>query len=84
MARQPFPHLAEKGVRRGGFWTGAVAGAHAAAYFAVFQQSLPEDLRTPMVSLAHGILTLCHLVVPMLGGSLCSTQVSSSTPGVAR
>ena len=86
VARQPYPHLAQKGLRRGGFWKGAavtwvmVATAHVVAYFAVFQPSLPEDLRTPVMSLAYGILPLCHLVAPVVGGLLWSAWASSSTP----
>lgn len=86
VARQPYPHLAEKGLKRGGFLKGAavtwvlVAAAHVAAYIAVFQPSLPDNLRTPVMSLAYGILPLCHLVVPVLGGFLWSAWVGSSTP----
>ena len=86
VARQPYPHLAEKGLKRGGFWKGAaitwvlVAVSHAAAYIAVFQPGLPEDLRTPIMSLAYGILPLCHLVVPVVGGLLWSAWAGSSTP----
>ena len=86
VARQPYPHLAEKGLKRGGFWKGAtitwvlVAVAHAAAYYAVFQPGLSEDLRTPAMSLAYGILPLCHLVAPVLGGFLWSAWVGSSKP----
>lgn len=86
VARQPYPHLAEKGLKRGGFWKGAaaawvlVAVAHAAAYFAVFQPALSGSLRTTAMSLAYGILPLCHLVVPVLGGFLWSAWVGSSTP----
>ena len=86
LARQPYAPLAEKGLKRGGFWKGAiitwmlVATAHAAAYFAVFQPGLPADLRTPVMSLAYGILPLCHLVVPVVGGLFYGAWVSSSTP----
>ena len=86
VARQPYPHLAEKGLKRGGFWKGAIASwllvllAHAAAYAAVFQPGLPTDLRTPVMSLAYGILPLCYMVVPVVGGFLWSAWVSSSTP----
>ena len=86
VARQPYPHLAENGLKRGGFWKGAIASwvlvllTHAAAYAAVFQPGLPADLRTPVMSLAYGILPLCHLVVPVVGGLLWSAWVSSSTP----
>ena len=86
VARQPYPHLAEKGLKRGGFLKGAavtwvlVAATHLTAYFAVFQPSLPDNLRTPAMSLAYGILPLCHLVVPVLGGFLWSAWVGSSTP----
>jgi hypothetical protein len=57
-----------------------VAVGHAAAYFAVFQPWLPDDLRTPMMSLAYGILPLCPLVVPMAGGFLWSGWVGASVP----
>ena len=57
-----------------------VAAAHAAAYFAVFQSALSDDLRTTAISVAYGILPLCHLVVLVLGGFLCSAWVRSSTP----
>lgn len=86
VARQPYPHLAEKGLKRGGFWKGAVASwvlvllAHAAAYAAVFQPSLPDNLRTPAMSLAYGILPLCHLMLPVVGGFLWSAWVGSSKP----
>lgn len=86
VARQPYPHLAEKGLKRGGFWKGAIASwvlvllAHAAAYAAVFHPGLPTDLRTPVTSLAYGILPLCHLVMPVVGGLLYGAWVSSSTP----
>lgn len=86
VARQPYPHLAEKGLKRGGFWKGAavawllVAAAHAAAYFAVFQPALSDGLRTTAMSLAYGVLPLCHLVVPLTGGFLWSAWVGSSTP----
>lgn len=86
VARQPYPHLAEKGLKRGGFLKGAavtwvlVAAAHAAAYFAAFQPALSGGLRTTAMSLAYGILPLCHLVVPVLGGFLWSAWVGSSTP----
>ena len=86
VARQPYPQLAEKGLKRGGFLKGAavtwvlVAAAHAAAYFAVFQPALSGGLRTTAMSLAYGILPLCHLVVPVLGGFLWSAWVGSSTP----
>lgn len=86
VARQPYPQLAEKGLKRGGFWKGAIASwmlvlmAHAAAYFAVFQPGLSADLRTPVMSLAYGILPLCHLVVPVVGGFFYGAWVSSSTP----
>jgi hypothetical protein len=67
-------------------WKGAVVSwvlvliAHAAAYFAVFQPALSGDLRTPAMSLAFGILPLCHLVVPIVGGFLWSAWVGSSKP----
>lgn len=86
LAQQPYAHLAEKGLKRGGFWKGAVvtwvlvAAAHVAAYIAVFQPSLPDNLRTPAMSLAYGILPLCHLVVPVMGGLFYGAWVSSSTP----
>ena len=57
-----------------------VAVAHAATYFAVFQPALSDGLRTTAMSLAYGILPLCHLVVPVVGGFLWSAWVGSSTP----
>ncbi len=36
------------------------ASTHAAAYFAVFQPWLPEDLRTSVMSLAYDVPPLCH------------------------
>lgn len=86
VARQPYPHLAEKGLKRGGFLKGAavtwvlVAAAHAAANFAVFQPGLSDGLRTTAMSLAYGILPLCHMVVPVVGGFLWSAWVGSSKP----
>ena len=80
------PHLAEKGLKRGGFWKGAavawtlVAAAHVMAYFAAFHLGLPTDLQTSVLSLAYGVLPLCHLVVPVVGGLLWSAWVGSSTP----
>lgn len=86
LARQPYPHLAETALRRGGFWRGAavawilVAAAHVVAYVAAFQPWLPADLQTTVLSLAYGVLPLCHLVVPFVGGLLWSAWVGSSTP----
>ena len=57
-----------------------VAAAHAAAYFVVFQPALSDGLRTTAMSLAYGILQLCHMVVPVVGGLLWSARVSSPTP----
>ena len=57
-----------------------VTATHLAAYFAVFQPALTNGLRTTAMSLAYGILPLCHLVVPVLGGFLWSAWVGSSTP----
>ena len=34
----------------------------------MFQSGLPDNLRTPAMSLAYGILPLCHLMVPVVGG----------------
>ena len=45
-----------------------VALPHVAAYIAMFQSGLPDNLRTPAMSLAYGILPLCHLMVPVVGG----------------
>jgi len=45
-----------------------VAAANAAAYFAMFQPALTDVLRTTAMSLAYGILPLCHLIVPVVGG----------------
>jgi hypothetical protein len=86
VARQPYPHLAEKGLKRGEFLKGAavtwllVAVTHVAAYVAAFQPWLPADVQTAVLSLAYGVLPLCHLVVPLVGGLLWSVWVGSSTP----
>lgn len=45
-----------------------VALPHVAAYIAMFQSGLPDNLRTPAMPLAYGILPLCYLVVPVVGG----------------
>ena len=57
-----------------------VAAAHVAAYVAAFQPWLPADLQTPVLSLVYVVPPLCHLVVPVVGGSLWSAWVGSSTP----
>lgn len=86
VARRPYPHLAEKGLKQGGFWKGAAvtwalfAAAHAAVYVAAFQPWLPPDLQTPVLSLAYGVLPMCHVVGPLVGGVLWSAWVGSSTP----
>jgi len=86
VARQPYPALAEKGLKRGGFLKGAavtwllVAVAHVAAYFIAFQPWVPADLQTPVLSLAYGVLPMCHVVVPVVGGLVWSAWVGSSTP----
>ena len=84
--RAGIPALAEEGLRRGEFWKDVavtwilVAAAYVAAYFAVLQPALTDGLRTTAMSLAYGILPLCHLVVLVVGGFLWSAWVSSSTP----
>ena len=57
-----------------------MAAANAAAYFAVFQPGLSDGLRTTAMSLPYGILPLCHMVVPVVGGLLWSAWMGSSTP----
>lgn len=84
--RQPFPHYAEQGLPRGGFWRGFLwtwAGVIAAQALAFlidgFADVLPNTTQVRgLAALAGLVLVPCHAVLPVVGGTVCSVIRSTS------
>jgi len=87
LARQPYSHFAEQGLKRGGFWRGflwtwgGVIALHALVFFTsgfadVFPQ--PEQVRG-LMALVGLALVPAHVVLPLVGGIVYSLICSTST-----
>ncbi|RTQ83419.1 MULTISPECIES: hypothetical protein [Stenotrophomonas] len=86
IARQPYPHFAEQGLKRGGFWRGflctwvGVIVVHVLVFLVNgFAELLPnpEQVRGLMV-LVGVALVPAHLVLPIVGGIVYSLMRSTS------
>lgn len=83
--RQPFPHYAEQGLPRGGFWRGflwtwaAVIAAQVLVFLvAGFADVLPNPTQVRGLAAVVGLLLLpVHVAFPVLGG--CAYRVVRST-----
>ncbi len=86
LRRQPYAHLAEPHLPKGGFLKGAVltwlvvVAAHVASFFVLFGTEGDGAARMLAQTLYFDVLPLAHLVVPIAGGFLHSLVVSTSTP----
>ena len=84
--RQPYSHLTQQGLKRGGLWKGffvpwaVVLVAHVAAFLGMgFSPALPYPEQTGAIfSLAVLALVPAHVVVPILGGVTNSLIRSTS------
>lgn len=86
LARQPYSHFAEQGLRRGGFWRGflwtwgVVVAVHALVFLANgFSELLtrPEQARGLLALLGLGLVP-AHFVLPIVGGIAFSLLRSTS------
>lgn len=88
IARQPYSHFAQQGLKRGGFWKGffvtwaMVLVAHVLTFLGMgFAPAFPYPEQTgALFSLAALALMPAHLVVPLFGAVVWSLVSSSSAP----